>query len=68
MMRSYTLSEIDELRQLCRMKAIWGNFFPYGQASASYRETDVVVRTEEMLRTYMMAGITADDIHKQARP
>ena len=70
MMRGYTLSEIDDLRELCRMKVIWGDFVPTNRnrTSASYREADVVVQAEEMLRTYMMAGITADDIRKEARP
>jgi len=68
MSRAYTVAEIDALRQLCESKYLFGTFFPksIGFCSRSFRESDKILAVEEMVRTYMLAGITANDIQQQA--
>lgn len=66
-MRAYTTREIDELRTLCENKYLYGAFRPnfsgHGQIfSRSYKEADKVTAVEEMVRTYIAAGLTAKDI------
>jgi len=61
--RKYTVSEIRELRVVCEKIYIWGTPLPSGGGmSWPYMEADKVVAVEEMIRTYMLAGITAKDI------
>jgi hypothetical protein len=68
MSRAYTVAEIDALRQLCESKYLFGTFFPkgIGFCGRSFRESDKILAVEEMVRTYMLAGITANDIQQQA--
>ena len=68
--RAYTVSEIDALRSACRDRVIWGttNSDYMRGMSGSYREADMVKSAEEMVRTYMLAGITADQIYAEDRP
>jgi len=66
--RPYTVREIDELRQACEMLWLFGPsaFTPRGSGSSrSYRDADKDKGVEELVRTYMMAGITGSDIRKE---
>lgn len=61
--RCYTVMEIDELREACEMRYEFGTtYLPNGGVGRSYLESDLIVAVEEMVRTYMIAGITAVDI------
>lgn len=62
--RAYTVPEIDALRQVCERKYLWGSYdlAPNGRCSRSYMEQDMVVAVEQMVRTFMLAGKTAQDL------
>jgi hypothetical protein len=69
----YTVKEIDALRAAVRNRELWGAFDPHvplciaGKPCATaisrgYVEADLMLRVELMVRTYIEAGITADDL------
>jgi len=61
--RSYTVTEINNLRRTVRNKCLYGSYSPRGPAtSIAYRETDLNTIIEEQVRTHMLAGHTADDL------
>ena len=62
--RRYTVGEIDNLRAACEMRFFYGTTAPREDFSASYDPNEKNKAVEEMVRTYMLAGITADDIRK----
>jgi hypothetical protein len=65
--RAYTVAEIDDLRAVCEFRYIWGTTFliePMG-TSREYNEQDMNKYVEDELRTYMLAGITAQDIRDE---
>lgn len=66
--RAYTVREIDDLRSVLKDRFIWGTSFrPYDgrRTGVSYSPDDLLKTVEEQIRTYMTAGITADDIRKE---
>lgn len=69
--RKYTVSEIDALRECCRHKWIWGAYFytpvskSGGRTSRPYQQQDLDRGVEEMVRTFMIAGITIEDIRAE---
>lgn len=68
MERAYMLKEIDDLRQLCRDKWTYGSFFPdfaSGQIGRTWYGSERDIGTEELVRTYMLAGITAEQIRAE---
>jgi hypothetical protein len=69
-MRPYTVSEIDDLRMVCEDRYLYGttNLHRSMTLSRQYQEQDKNAAVEEMVRTYMTAGLTADDIRKQDNP
>ena len=60
--RKYTVAEIDALRQVAEMRYLYGTTVWGDGMSRCYMEADKTKAVEEMVRTYMMAGITAQDI------
>ena len=68
--RKYTVSEIDQLRSAVRLRCIFGtsNSKHWLHAYYAHNSQDMDKRIEEQLRTYMIAGITADDIYKEDDP
>ena len=70
--RAYTVAEIDALRSACEQRWLFGTTASRGSGtffSRSYRESEKDNGVEEMVRTYMIAGITAADIYaKDAAP
>lgn len=68
--RAYTVSEIDALRRAIENKWLFGTYAPNfarGMMSHSYNEVDKVVSVEELVRTHMLAGHTADDLYASER-
>ncbi len=65
--RAYTLTEVDELREACRLRYLYGTTKrpEGGRQSRSYMETDMEKVLTERMRQYMAAGITAKDIYEQ---
>lgn len=66
--RSYTVKEIDELREVCRLRWNYGstNRDRMGRGRSTIMgsgEEDIGV--EQLVRTYMLGGITAEDIYKE---
>ena len=62
--RGYSVAEIDNLRAACELKWMFGTSLPVGNCvGRSYRDEVKAVCVEEMVRTYMLAGIRADDIY-----
>lgn len=68
--RAYTIQEIDDLRECCRNRYIWGRYSGAplwtdreGHGfSRSYKEHEMLSAAEEMVRTHMLAGHTAQDL------
>ena len=66
-MTAYTVQEIDALRRVCGDRFVYGTFRPKdtaGRMSMPYIANEKVIAVEEMVRTYMAAGVTAEDILK----
>lgn len=66
--RAYTVREIDGLRACCREMYLWGSYSGpsmYSTMSRQYKEQDMVFAVEEMVRTHMMAGLTAQDLKRE---
>lgn len=66
MSKPYTVREIDALRTACEARWLFGTT-DWGQhlSSRSYRPEERDRGVEEMLRTYIMAGIRADEIYAE---
>lgn len=65
-MREYTVHEANELRRVIENKFLWGTYNPpIGDVcSRSYNETEKILHVNGDLHTYMLAGITAQDLLK----
>lgn len=67
----YSVHDLDKLRQACGNKYIWGryNIMPTTGPSWgwSYTEIDKYKCVEEMVRTHMIAGHTAEDLYASER-
>lgn len=63
--RAYTVSELNALRQAVENKWLWGAYRgPRGNgASRPYREEEKIAAVEQMVRTHMLAGHTANDLY-----
>lgn len=66
MMRSYTVKELDALRYIVENKYLYGHYDPGKNRSwsRSYDDVSKTKAVEEMVRTHMQAGHTADDLIK----
>ena len=67
-MKKYSVAEIDDLRVVCGLRYIWGTSEPSHSGmttSRQYSEIDKIKAVEETVRTYMIAGIKADEIRKE---
>ncbi len=68
MTKAYTVAEIDALRHVVEMRFLWGssviclNSSRRNGFSRSYTEEEKTKAVEEMVRTYMLSGITAEQI------
>lgn len=59
--RAYTPRELDDLRRAVSAKWLYGRYQPRpGIRSRPYALADLAVSVEEMVRTHMMAGHTAE--------
>ncbi len=70
MERKYSVSEIDALRRAVDNKYLWGRYHgPRGglECSISYKEADKAVVVEARVRTYMLAGFTAEDLLQEEK-
>lgn len=68
--RAYTVREIDELRSACESRWLFGTTASLGDGwhhSRSYRSEEKDKGVEELVRTYMLAGIVAEDIYAEDR-
>lgn len=62
--RKYSVHELDDLRQVMENKYLYGSYSPNfvnGGMSRSFREEEKAAVVEQMVRTAMLAGHTADD-------
>lgn len=68
MERAYTVAEIDALRRACEDRLTFGS--TYWPPGAIFRSgTPPAAETlEARVRTYMLAGIVAEDIYEQDKP
>lgn len=66
MSRAYTVHEINALRQACENKWLFGTACipPRPCTSRAFREEEKTRCVEELVRTYMIAGLTAGDLLK----
>ncbi len=65
-MRKYSLKEVDSLRSACELRVLFGTTnLPDGGCSGVHYGNEVSVKTEEMVRTYILAGITAADLYSE---
>lgn len=61
--RAYTLAEIDQLRAVVKTEYLFGLYAGRpGRMSRSYQEVELNQIVEERVRTFMLAGVTADDL------
>ena len=62
--RSYTVHEIDALRHRVETKYLFGRYGQMGGngVSRSFMEADKQRAVEEQVRTWMLAGKTAQDL------
>lgn len=63
--RRYSVSELDELRAAVESKYLWGSYMPdfcTNRMSRQYKEDEKNVAVEQMVRTHMIAGHTAEDL------
>jgi hypothetical protein len=63
--RAYTVSEIDALRDAVENKWLWGSYSgPSRDAdfSRAYKPEEKQKAVEEMVRTHMIAGHSAEDL------
>lgn len=68
-MRAYTVQELDALREVVKCRLLFGWYqLPRLKTTwvshRSYGEGEKVKAVEEMVRTHMLAGHTADDLIK----
>ena len=66
-MKAYTVQELDALRTVVEKKYLWGSYrgpWPLERNvfSREYREADKNKAVEEMVRTHMLAGHTAEEL------
>lgn len=67
--RAYTVKEIDALRRACEQRWLFGTTSHSGsRTSGSYRQEEKDAGVEQLVRTYMLAGLTADDIYAADSP
>jgi len=69
MKKKYSVAEIDTLRGACSTLYLFGTLVQTAQGgmSRSYQEADKAVAVEAMCRTYMTAGITAEDLYGEKK-
>lgn len=62
--RAYTVAEIDALRYVCDNWITWGDYGSYFSTryTPARQKMEHLVQVEEMVRTHMMAGHTAQDL------
>jgi hypothetical protein len=66
--RKYSVTELDDLRCVMEMKYLFGTYnSPANCSSRSYKESEKIKAVEEMTRTAMLAGHTADDYRNSER-
>jgi phenylacetate-coenzyme A ligase PaaK-like adenylate-forming protein len=65
--KKYTLNDIDALRAACRERYLYGTTArgSGSRTSRPYTESELASSVEQQVRTYMMAGITAQDIYAE---
>lgn len=63
--RKYSVSELNALRGAVENKWLWGryNLCGSGGFSRSYSEEEKTKAVEQMVRTHMCAGHTAEDLY-----
>ncbi|WP_202306617.1 hypothetical protein [Mesorhizobium sp. L-8-10] len=70
--RAYTVKEIDELREVVQNAWLYGSYHgatPQRPFSRAYNEAEKTRCVEEMVRTHMLAGHTAEDLlASEAKP
>lgn len=70
--RAYTVAEIDQLREVVENKWLWGTYRRISGAgySRSYSGNEKTTAVEQLVRTHMLAGHTADDLlaSEQGKP
>lgn len=71
--RAYTVKELDALRECCRTKWMYGYCTMEAVCAnraqgRSYKETELIQCVEELVRTHMLAGHTAQDLYASEQP
>lgn len=67
--RRYSVKEIDELRAACERRWLFGTTASGNgiRIGRTFRESEKDKCVEELVRTYMLAGLTAEDIYETDR-
>lgn len=68
--RKYSVREIDALRSAVETKYLFGSYSPQRNfnMSCTYQESDKIIAVEEGVRTWMLAGITAEELYASEAP
>ena len=66
--RVYTVWELEALRQAVENKWLFGSYTRNSAGfSRSFREPERVFCVEQLVRTHMLAGHTAEDLYESER-
>ena len=68
MERTYTVREVDALRSACESKWLFSSYRGRSGASRAYKEDEKTRCVEEIVRTHMQAGHTAEDLYASEAP
>lgn len=64
--RAYTVKELDDLRSVVESKWLFGSYYPWNddvwRQGRTYDPTEKTKAVEELVRTHMLAGHTAEDL------
>lgn len=68
--RKYSVSELEALRQAVETKWLFGSYSQCGRSGMSrvYYPDEKTKQVEELVRTHMLAGHTAEDLYASERP
>lgn len=66
----YSVKELDDLRSVVEHKWLFGAYSPTSRSgiSRSYNDADKTKSVEEIVRTHMLAGHTAQELIESEQP
>lgn len=66
--RKYSVEEVNALRRVVESKYLFGSYHGRCGFSRAYKDVEKDKTVEEMVRTHMIAGHTAEDLLASEKP